>query len=318
MRATPRPVAVDMDMSIRAPSWHDPPMPIIEVNDIEICYESFGPDEAPALLLVMGLGAQMTLWSPGFMSQLLERGFRVIRFDNRDVGLSSKTAGDPPDVMALYAKSLAGEAIEAPYTLSAMANDAVGLLDALGIQAAHIVGASMGGMIVQMMAIEHPNRVLSMTSIMSTTGASDVGQPDTTAIGALLAPPPTDRDAAIASTVNMSRIIAGSLFDEAEARAIASEGYDRCFHPAGPAFQIAAIAATGDRTERLGEVRVPTLVVHGREDSLVTLSGGEATAAAVPGADLLVFGRMGHDMPREYWSRLADAISGLALAADDG
>lgn len=293
-------------------------MPTIEVNDIEICYESFGPDDAPALLLVMGLGAQMTLWSPGFVSELLDRGFRVIRFDNRDVGLSSKTAGDPPDVMALYAKSIAGEPVDAPYTLSTMADDAVGLLDALGVEAAHIVGASMGGMIVQMMAIEHADRVLSMTSIMSTTGATDVGQPDPAAIGALLAPPATNREDAIASNVTTSRIIAGSLFDEDEARARAREGYDRCFHPAGPAFQIAAIAATGDRTERLRDLQVPTLVVHGREDPLVTLSGGEATAAAVPEADLLVFGKMGHDVPREYWSRIADAISGLALTADVG
>ena len=292
-------------------------MPTIEVNDIEICYESFGPDDAPALLLVMGLGAQMTLWSPGFVSELLDRGFRVIRFDNRDVGLSSKTAGDPPDVMALYAKSLTGEPIDAPYTLSAMANDAVGLLDALGIEEAHVVGASMGGMIVQVMAIEHADRVLSMTSIMSTTGASDVGQPDPAAIGALLAAPATNRNDAIASSVATAQIIAGSLFDEDEARARAREAFDRCFHPVGPAFQIAAIAATGDRTEQLRQVQIPTLVVHGREDPLVTLSGGEATAAAVPGADLLVFGQMGHDLPRQYWSRLADAISGLALSADD-
>ncbi len=291
-------------------------MPTIEVNDIEICFESFGPDDAPPLLLVMGLGAQMTLWSPGFISELLERGFRVIRFDNRDIGLSSKSQGAPPDVMALYAKSLAGEPIEAPYTLSTMADDAVGVLDALGIEAAHVVGASMGGMIVQMMAIEHADRVLSMTSIMSTTGASDVGQPDPAAIGALLTPPPADRAGAIAATVATSQIIGGSLFDEADARARAIEAYDRCFHPAGAAFQIAAIAATGDRTERLREVHVPTLVIHGREDSLVTLSGGEATAAAVPGADLLVLSRMGHDMPTAYLPRIADAISGLALATE--
>ncbi len=291
-------------------------MPTIEVNDIEICYESFGPDDAPPLLLVMGLGAQMTLWSPGFISELLERGFRVIRFDNRDIGLSSKSEEPPPDVMALYAQSLAGAPVAAPYTLSTMANDAVGLLDALGIEAAHVVGASMGGMIVQMMAIEHADRVLSMTSIMSTTGASDVGQPDPAAIGALLTPPPTDRDGAIAATVATSRIIGGSLFDEDDARQRAREAYDRCFNPAGAAFQIAAIAATGDRTERLREVRIPTLVIHGREDSLVTLSGGEATATAVPGADLLVLSQMGHDMPTSYLPRIADAISGLALATE--
>jgi len=286
------------------------------VNDIDICYESFGPDDAPPLLLVMGLGAQMTLWSTGFISELLERGFRVIRFDNRDVGLSTKTAGDPPDVMALYAQSMAGEPVEAPYTLTTMAADAVGLLDALGISAAHIVGASMGGMIVQMMAIEHPERVLSLTSIMSTTGASDVGQPDAAAIGALLTPPPTDRNGAIEANITTSRIICGPLFDETEARGRAIEAYDRCFHPAGSAFQIAAIAATGDRTERLGAVKVPTLVVHGREDSLITLSGGEATAAAIPGADLVVFGQMGHDIPDVYWSQLADAIFGTAIRAD--
>jgi len=291
-------------------------MPTTPVNDIDICYESFGPDDAPPLLLVMGLGAQLTLWSTGFISELLERGFRVIRFDNRDVGLSTKTAGDPPDVMALYAQSMAGEPVEAPYTLTTMAADAVGLLDALGISAAHIVGASMGGMIVQMMAIEHPERVLSLTSIMSTTGASDVGQPDAAAIGALLTPPPTDRNGAIEANITTSRIICGPLFDETEARGRAIEAYDRCFHPAGSAFQIAAIAATGDRTERLGAVKVPTLVVHGREDSLITLSGGEATAAAIPGADLVVFGQMGHDIPDVYWSQLADAIFGTAIRAD--
>jgi len=293
-------------------------MPTVDVNDIEICYESFGPEDAPPLLLVMGLGAQMTLWTPGFVSELLERGFRVIRFDNRDVGLSTKSAGDPPDVMALYAKAMTGEPVEAPYTLSTMAADAVGLLDALDVQAAHIVGASMGGMIAQMIAIEHPDRVLSLTSIMSTTGANDVGQPDPAAMTALLTPPPTDRAGAVAATVEVSRALAGSLFDEAEARARATEAYDRCFNPAGPAFQIAAIAATGDRTERLASVQAPTLVIHGREDPLVTLSGGEATAAAIPGADLLVLGRMGHDMPRSYWPQMADAIFGIAIRGEDG
>jgi len=290
-------------------------MPTIAVDDIELCYESFGSDDAPPVLLVMGLGAQMTLWSPGFISELLERGFRVIRFDNRDVGLSTKTAGPPPDVMAIYGAALAGEPVEAPYSLGTMAADAVGLLDALGIRAAHVVGASMGGMIVQMMAIGHPERVLSMTSIMSTTGANDVGQPDPAAMTALLTPPPTDRAGAIEATVVTSRVIAGALFDEDEARARAAEAYDRCFHPAGSAFHIAAVAATGDRTERLRAVDIPTLVVHGRQDPLVTLSGGEATAAAVPGADLLVFGQMGHDLPPVYWPQLADAVFAIAVRA---
>jgi pimeloyl-ACP methyl ester carboxylesterase len=291
-------------------------MPTTAVNDIEICYESFGPDDAPPLLLVMGLGAQMNLWMPGFVSELLERGFRVIRFDNRDSGLSSKSEGEPPDVMALYAQFLGGQPIEAPYTLSTLAADAVGLLDALGIAAAHIVGASMGGMIVQTMAIEHPDRVLSLTSIMSTTGHTEVGQPDPESMMALLSPAPTDRAAAIEQFVATSRIISGELYDEALSRSIAAESYDRCFHPDGFSFQVSAIAASGDRTDGLGQLDVPTLVIHGRQDTLVTLSGGEATAAAIPGAELLVFGRMGHDMPSLYWPQMADAIYNIAARAE--
>jgi pimeloyl-ACP methyl ester carboxylesterase len=293
-------------------------MPTIAVDDIEICYESFGPDDAPPLLLVMGLGAQMTLWQPGFVSELLERGFRVIRFDNRDSWLSSKSPGDPPDVMALYAQFLAGEPIEAPYTLSRLAADAAGLLDALGIDAAHVVGASMGGMIVQTLAIEHPERVLSLTSIMSTTGHNEVGQPDPAAMATLLAPAPADRAAAIEQSVATSRVLCGDLFDEQLSRAVATESYDRGFYPAGFAFQVTAIAASGDRTEALKALEVPTLVIHGRQDPLITLSGGEATAAAIPGAELLVFGRMGHDMPAIYWPQMADAIFNIAARAELG
>ena len=291
-------------------------MPTIPVNDIEICYESFGESDAPPLLLVMGLGAQMTSWSAGFVSELLDRGFRVIRFDNRDSGLSTKTDGPPPDVMAMYAAFAAGQPIEAPYTLSLLAADAVGLLDALDIPAAHIVGASMGGMIVQTIAIEYPDRVLSLTSIMSTTGHTEVGQPDPEAMLALMSPVPEGRSAAIDATVNTSRLISGDLFDEVESRRLATESYDRCFHPAGTVFQIVAIAASGDRTAALEQLDVPTLVVHGRQDPLIALSGGEATAEAVPGADLLVFGLMGHDLPRRYWPQLADAIFNIAARGE--
>jgi pimeloyl-ACP methyl ester carboxylesterase len=219
--------------------------------------------------------------------------------------------------MALYAQYLTGQPIEAPYTLSAMAADAVGLLDALDIRAAHIVGASMGGMIVQTMAIEHPDRVLSLTSIMSTTGHTEVGQPDPESILALLSPAPTDREGAIKQNVETARVISGDLFDEETARSIATESYDRCFHPAGFAFQLVAIAASGDRTEGLAGVDVPTLVIHGRQDSLVTPSGGEATAAAIPGADLLVLGQMGHDLPERYWPQIADAIFNTAARGLD-
>ena len=291
-------------------------MPTIPVNDIEICYESFGDPEAPPLLLVVGLGAQMTLWSPGFVCELLDRGFRVIRFDNRDAGLSTKSDGPPPDVMALYAGFLAGERIEAPYTLSLLAADAVGLLDALEIPAAHIVGSSMGGMVVQMIAIEHPDRVLSLTSIMATTGHTEVGQPDPEAVMALLSPVPEGRAAAIEASVNTSRLISGDLFDEVESRRIATESYDRCFNPAGTMFQLAAIGASGDRTEALRQLDVPTLVIHGRQDPLITLSGGEGTAVAVPGADLLVFGQMGHDMPARYWPQIADGIFNIAARGE--
>ena len=300
----------------RSVACHDLPMPTIAANDIEICYESFGDDDAPPILLVMGLGAQMTLWSPGFVSELLDRGFRVIRFDNRDVGLSTKTDGPPPDVMAMYMAFAAGQPIEAPYTLSQLAADAIGLLDALEIPAAHIVGASMGGMIVQTIAIEYPDRVLSLTSIMSTTGHTEVGQPDPEAMMALLSPAPEGRAAAIEANVNTARLISGDLFDEAESRRIAIESHDRCFHPVGTMFQIAAIAASGDRTEGLQQLDVPTLVIHGRQDPLVTLSGGEATAVAVPGAELVVFGLMGHDLPRRYWPQIADAIFNIATRAE--
>ena len=216
----------------------------------------------------------------------------------------------------MYAAFAAGQPIEAPYTLSLLAADAVGLLDALEIPAAHIVGASMGGMIVQTMAIEHPDRVLSLTSIMSTTGHTEVGQPDPEAMMALLSPVPEGRAEAIEATVNTSRLISGDLFDETESRRTATESYDRCFHPAGTMFQIAAIAASGDRTAGLEQLDVPTLVVHGRQDPLVTLSGGEATAKAVPGADLLVFGKMGHDLPRAYWPQMADAIFNIAARGE--
>jgi len=292
-------------------------VPTIAVNEIEICYESFGPDDAPPTLLVMGLGAQLTLWPAGFISQLLDRGFRVIRFDNRDAGLSTKSAGEPPDVMALYAQYIGGQPIEAPYTLSTFAADAVGLLDALHIPAAHVVGASMGGMIVQTMAIEHPDRVLSLTTIMSTTGHTEVGQPDAESLMAMLTPAPTDREGAIRQSVETSRVISGDLFDEERSRAAAAESYDRCFNPAGTAFHLVAIGASGDRTEALASLDVPTLVIHGRQDTLVGLSGGEATAAAIPGADLLVFGKMGHDMPEQYWPQMADAIFNIAVRGEE-
>lgn len=290
-------------------------MPTADINGIEICYQSLGPDDAPTCLLVMGLGAQMIAWPDGLVSELLERGFRVVRFDNRDAGLSGVTPGDPPDIMAMMAAHAEGQPIAAPYTLSDMAADAIGLLDKLGIDEAHVVGASLGGMISQVMAIEHPERVASLTSVMSSTGADDVGQAEPTAIEALLAPPPADRDGAIAHNVKLSRAISGPLFDEDESWERARENYDRSFRPAASAFQIAAMGATGDRTERLAGITCPTLVIHGRVDPLIALSGGLATAEAVPNADLVVLAEMAHDLPAQYWPQIADAVIGIARRA---
>lgn len=287
-------------------------MPTAPVNGREICYESFGADDAPALLLIQGLGAQLTLWPPGLVAELIGRGFRVIRFDNRDCGLSTKTDGPLPDIIDLMARHEAGEPLDAPYTLSDMAADTVALLDHLGIDAAHVVGASLGGMIAQTIAIEHPDRLLSLTSIMSTAGDLETGQPRPEALVVLLAPPPSGREEVIAATVRASEFLSGPLFDAARSRETATESYDRSFHPQGALFQIAAAGASGDRSAALGTVTAPTLVIHGAEDPLFTVSAAETTAKAVPGADLLVLDDMGHDLPRNYWPQMADAIAAVA------
>lgn len=292
-------------------------MPYARANGIDLYYETFGEPTDPPILLVMGLGAQLILWEEGFCRGLVDRGFFVVRYDNRDVGLSTKIeGGPPPDVQ----KALAGDFSTASYTLWDMADDAVGLLDALGIARAHVVGASMGGMIVQCMAIRHGSRVRSMTSIMSTTGNPAVGQPQPEAMAALLAPPPESREAAIEQGLKTWKIIGSPGYppDEAELRARLAADYDRCFYPEGTARQLVAILATGDRTEGLRGVRVPTLVIHGEADPLVTLSGGQATAEAVPGARLLTFPGMGHDLPKQLWPQFAEALAELAREADGG
>lgn len=291
-------------------------MPTAAINDIELNYEDFGRRDAPTALLIMGIGAQLTIWPTGFVSELLERGFRVIRFDNRDAGLSSKTAGEPPDVAAITMAAAAGEPVDAPYSLSTMADDTMALLDHLGVDRAHVIGQSFGGMIAQVIALEHPERVLSLTSIFSMTGDPEVFQPEPDALATMFLPPTTTRAETIEQSVEASRITHGSLFDEELVTAVARESYDRGFHPPGSAFQAAAMAATGDRTERLRHLDVPTLVVHGREDPLIPLACGEQTAATIPGADLLVLSRMGHDLPPVYWPQIADAILNVAQRGD--
>jgi pimeloyl-ACP methyl ester carboxylesterase len=276
-------------------------------NGITLEYDTFGSSADPALLLVMGLGAQMTMWDPAFCEALAARGFQVIRFDNRDVGLSSKIEDGPaPDL----GKAFAGDFSSASYTLWDMADDSVGLLDHLGIAKAHIVGASMGGMIVQAIAIKHPARVLSLTSIMSTTGNPEVGQATPAAMGALMSPPATNREEAITRGKDSWKIIGSPAYPtdpDVVAERIGRD-FDRCFYPVGISRQLLAIMATGDRTEALQKLKVPTLVIHGEDDPLVTVSGARATADAIPGAVLRTFPGAGHDFPPELHDAWISAI----------
>jgi pimeloyl-ACP methyl ester carboxylesterase len=287
-------------------------MPMMHANGVELCYESFGEVDGEPLLLVMGLGGQLIAWPERFCEGLVERGFHVVRFDNRDCGLSTRLEGTHGDFLGSFSALIQGQGAEVPYLLSDMAADAVGLLDGLGWHSAHIVGASMGGMIAQTMAIEHPDRVRSLTSIMSTTGERDVGQPTAEAMQLLLRPPAATRDEAITAAVAGRKAIGGRFYDEAEARRFAAETYDRAYEPAGTARQLLAVLASGDRAEGLRSLSVPTLVVHGDIDPLVTPSGGARTAELVPGAELLSLEGMGHDLPDCYFEQIVDAIARLA------
>lgn len=285
-------------------------MQTTRVGDVELAYETFGSPEDTPLLLVMGLATQMIGWPDEFCRMLADRGLYVIRFDNRDIGLSTHLdAAGAPDVLAV----MGGDHSRVAYRLPDMAEDTAGLLDALGLGSAHVVGASMGGMIAQALAIAHPEKVRSLTSIMSTTGDPAVGAPAEAALGVLLAPPATDRESAVQRAVDTYRVIGspGFEFDESGLRERAGLSFDRAYNPAGVARQLAAILASPDRTADLARVAVPTLVVHGAQDALVNVSGGRATAAAIPGAELVVVEGMGHDLPREVWPQLVDRITGL-------
>jgi pimeloyl-ACP methyl ester carboxylesterase len=283
-----------------------------QANGIELEYEAFGRSSDPALVLVAGLGAQLIDWTVEFCQALAANGFHVIRFDNRDAGLSTGFDSlGPPDLEALFAGQLA----DAPYLLADFARDTVGLLDALGIDQAHLVGASMGGMIVQQAAIEHPDRVLSLCSIMSTTGDPAVGQPAPELLEGARVPPAGGREQIIAHYVRDARRMASPGFpipsdDELFERFSAK--YDRAYRPEGRLRQYAAIVASGDRTAALGAVAAPTLVIHGAVDPRIDVSGGVATAAAIPGADLLVIGGMGHGQPSGVVGRFVAAITANA------
>jgi pimeloyl-ACP methyl ester carboxylesterase len=276
---------------------------------IELEYDTFGSPDDPALLLVMGFTAQMTSWDEKFCGILADAGLFVIRFDNRDCGLSTKFDGVEVDTGAVMGAALTGgEVPPVPYTLSDMAADAVGLLDHLGIERAHVLGASMGGMIVQTIAIEHPTRVRSLTSVMSTIGDPAYGAAAPEAMTALLAPAPESRDDYIASAPNWMTWQSKKYRDEAKTKELAAINYDRSFYPEGSPRQLAAIFASGDRSALLANVTAPTLVIHGRDDTLITPSGGFRTAELIPGAHLLFLSDMGHDMPEPLWPVLTDAI----------
>jgi pimeloyl-ACP methyl ester carboxylesterase len=285
-------------------------MPRAEANGIELEYDTFGDPADPALLLIMGLGTQMTAWDPRFCGLLAERGYHVIRYDNRDIGLSTQFDRLPePDLLAI----LAGDTSTAPYLLADLAADAVGLLDALDIERAHVVGVSMGGMIAQELAVKYPERVLSLCSFMSTTGDPVVGQPSQEALAVLLSPRGVDREQAIERGVHVLRVIGSSTPEYAvtdewrRERTVAA--YDRAYRPEGGTRQLAAIAASPDRTPGLGSLAMPVLVMHGDQDPLVDVSGGRATAAAIPGSELIIFPGLGHDLPQPLWPAFVEAIA---------
>lgn len=286
---------------------------VARVGDIELTYQTMGDPARPTVLLVMGLGMQLLHWNPDLCRKIAERGFHVVRFDNRDTGTSTKTQGAPPNLLA----ALLRRPSAADYAIDDMADDARGLLDRLGVAGAHVVGASMGGMIAQALAIRHPERVLTLTSIMSHPGERRGGRPRTRALIALLAPAARDRQAYVEQMVRTFRIIGSPGFpaNEEELRGAAAGGYDRSFHPVGVTRQLAAILTATDRSPELRRLRVPTLVFHGQADPLIPVAGGVATARAVPGARLVVVPGMGHDLPRAVWPRLVDELERLAARA---
>ena len=289
----------------------------VQANEITITYDEFGAKDASPLLLIMGLGAQMTRWPPALCEAIAARGFHVIRFDNRDVGLSTHfVEAGIPDMAAVASAVREGKPAPVPYTLSDMAADAAGLLDALGIARAHIVGASMGGMIAQLVAAEHPQKTLSLTSIMSNTGNPDTPRATAEAMAVLTnrPPHPSDEEAYLKHTVASARVTGSPAYpaDEAVLRANALADVKRCYEPTGFARQMAAVTASGDRRAKLKTITAPTVVVHGEADPLVPVEGGRDTAANIPGAELVVLPGMGHDLPVALYGTLVDAIARVA------
>ena len=281
-------------------------------DGVSIAYETFGEPGDPPVLLVMGFGAQLIAWHEDFCSMLAGRGRYVIRYDNRDCGLSTKYGDQPIDVGRLIATVSRGDIPAAramiPYTLQDMADDGIGLLTALGIERAHVVGSSMGAMIAQAMAISQPGRVLTLTSMMSSTGEPGYGRPTPAAQQALFDPRPSDREGYIASSERELTWSSKRYANLGAIRKLAAQSYDRAYYPAGVGRQLGAMLLAGSRADALKALHVPTLVIHGLDDTLVDPSGGRRTAELIPGASLLLIADMGHDRPRELWDDLCDAI----------
>jgi pimeloyl-ACP methyl ester carboxylesterase len=281
---------------------------------ITLCYETFGERSDPTALLIMGLGTQMIAWHEDFCRELAGRGLHVVRFDNRDIGRSTHLSGRPPTVAQLLTRSKGA----AHYSLGDMADDAAALLAELDLAPAHVIGASMGGMIAQTLAARHPQAVRSLVSIMSNTGSRRSGQPSLRVYSIFLRRPARGREAFIAHMERLFTVIGSPGFprDAEDMHAIATASYERDHDPEGPGRQLAAIIAAGNRTAELARITAPTLVIHGTADPLIAPSGGRATARAIPGAELVMIEGMGHDLPRAAWPRLIDRIAGHALHAD--
>ncbi|WUW19366.1 alpha/beta fold hydrolase [Streptomyces sp. NBC_01463] len=285
---------------------------VVVSSEVSIAYESFGDPVDPPILLVMGFGAQLLAWPEDFCRALADRGRYVIRYDNRDCGLSTKFDDHPVDMGKFIATVSSGDIPAAlamvPYRLQDMADDGLGLLTALGIERAHMVGTSMGGMVAQTMALSSPERVLTLTSMMSSTGESEYGQSSPEAQAVLFTPKPADRAGYVAAA-EKELVWASRRYGDATAlRELAAASYDRSYYPAGIGRQLGAMILSGSRENALRDLRVPTLVIHGLDDTLIDPSGGRRTAELVPGAELLLIPDMGHDRPRELWPQLIDAV----------
>jgi pimeloyl-ACP methyl ester carboxylesterase len=278
-----------------------------KVGDVELAYDTFGNPSSPPMLLIMGLGAQMIRWDDAFCQAIAAQGRWVIRFDNRDVGLSSKCdESGVPDVMSL----IQGQKVDVPYSLKVMADDAVGLLDSLGIKSADIVGVSMGGMIAQTMAIHYPDRVRTLTSIMSSTGNPDLPQSTPEAMEVLLAPPVSNRNDYVSSQLKAAKVLHGPTYplNEEYVRNYAERSYDRCYDPTGVTRQLAAILGSGNRNEALANVKIPTLVIHGDADPLVPVAAGKDTAKSIPDSKLVIIEGMGHSFPTEMVPKILQEL----------